>query len=107
MGLFSFLFGDGRPHADRPQRKRRLGFWAARDHYLTMSTAYRGALILGDDRTNKITKASHDAFGDGVSGEPDELLPDAEITETADRDLQRERDNAIARERARRMGVKD
>lgn len=87
-----------------PRRRKSLGFWAARDNYLVMSTAYTSRLIIGDKESLKLAKSAHDAFGNGVDGEPDESLEDAEIDTSTSNALQRERESAIARERMRREG---
>lgn len=80
----------------KPPRRRRNGFLDGPDQINRLNSMYRSR-VFDSSRTRMLTNPSHAAFDDMASPEPGEELDDSEISE-------RERREAIARERMRRQG---
>jgi hypothetical protein len=77
-------------------RRRRNGFMEGPDQVHRLNSMYRTEMF-GVDRARMVTRAGHAAVDDVASPEPGEDLDDSEMSD-------RERREAIARERMRREG---
>jgi hypothetical protein len=77
--------------------RHQLSFLDAQDKLIKLHTIYRTE-IFGSDRARSVAGPTHREMDDVVTGEPDEELEDAELSDY-------ERQGAIARERARREGL--
>ena len=77
--------------------RRQLSWLDAQDKVIKLNTIYRTEMF-GADRARSAAAATHREMDDVVTGEPDEELEDAELSDF-------ERQEAIARERARRDGL--
>lgn len=84
------------PEKKKPPR-RPLSWWDAQDKVIKLNTIYRTEMF-GSDRARSMAGPTHREMDDVATPEPDEELEDAELTD-------HDRQNAIARERARRDGL--
>jgi len=80
----------------RKPRRRRKGFMEGPDQVMRLNSLYRAELF-GSRRPTELTRSGHQDLDDVASPDPFEDLDESDISD-------RERRDAIARERWRRQG---
>ena len=84
------------PLKPKPPRKR-LGFFEAQDKVISLNNIYRTEAFSPERARATTARQSHHDLDEVATPEPDEELEDSELND-------RERQQAIARERMRREG---
>jgi hypothetical protein len=75
----------------------------SRDNYYMIGTMNSRRLFIRREVADRITGEAHARLDSLDSGEPEELLPGAEIDKTTPREVLRAREDSINRERERRL----